>query len=188
MKESDDDKKWGYLLSYSAKFTLWTGVVIVFPSLLSVIIFAGCNSSTTVSTSNDYSVNIKTEDDKFVPFCDLTRKADEYNGKTVQTSAILLIAKETSILYDFNCSKEDQVVWYKTEGATVYKKLYPYLLSLNKGGEKRLVVDVVGEFRKKQENEPGFGHLNSYKYLFVISEVQAIKSDSLNIPFPTTLK
>ncbi len=188
MKENDD-KKWNYLPNYSAKYTLWTGIAIVFLSLLLVIIFAGCNSSTTVSKSADYSANNKTEEGKSVPFCDLIRNADDFDGKTVQTSAVLFVAKETSILYGIDCSGEEQIVWYETkDNVAVYKKLYPYLLNLNKGGEKRLIVDIVGEFKKRKHDDSGFGHLNGYKYLFIISEVQAIKSDSLDIPFPATLK
>lgn len=157
----------------------WTRInTKVLTSLLFLVFLTNCSGVNKSSHSKDVSAN-----EKILSFCELTQNVDLYDDQLVHTSAYLYLAKESAFLYDVGCSTEEQLVSYDTQDKdSVNKKLLPFLINHSGDGTIRLKIKITGIFKKKKDI--GFGHLNAYNYLFIISEVEVVESNSNNIPLP----
>lgn len=119
-------------------------------------------------------------------FCELINDPNKFDGKIVQTQTILLSKSETAILYHRDCIDEKKQVWWEIKENPINDKLDPFFnpdsVEYKKTGIIRVDIELIGKFKVKKN--VGFGHLNSFNYLFEISEIKTVKNVDLDYPYP----
>jgi hypothetical protein len=103
-----------------------------------------------------------------------------YVGKTIRVRATWQWGFEWSFLYDRNCMNRDNRAWLETvkedQLCPVAKSNFKKLK--DKGFNSKADVTVVGQL----SDGGGYGHLNGYKYQFIISCLESAKQIPSDVP------
>jgi hypothetical protein len=106
-----------------------------------------------------------------VPYCDLIRDAASYNSIPVRIKATWLSGFEASFIFDKDCSEKKDLSWVGFEDNENLCAVTQENLKSHKDNGGASIVTAVGKLYHKG----GYGHMNSYKYKFVISCLEEIK-------------
>lgn len=152
----------------------------IFCFSVALLIFAsqiGCASHSV----DEQEVRLTTSDE--VSFCQLLDRSREFDNREVLTTAILLTQFETAVLYDASCINEEKLVWYEIKDESEQERFSTNLTSeYESRGTFRAKVKISGTFHVKKAR--GFGHLNSFEYLFSISKVISVSAVKEDVPYP----
>lgn len=156
---------------------------VVFPILMILLSFC----QTASETSEDVRVKEGVLNDTVsVSFCELLDNPGLYDGREVQTTAILLTGFESAFLYDPTCVSNEKLVWFEVENDSVNEELGKYLRpetpEFRKVGLNRVNGRFLGTFQTKKDK--GFGHLNSSNYKLTIKAVEDLSSVSDKVAYP----
>jgi hypothetical protein len=127
-----------------------------------------------------------------VAFCELVSHPQRYDKRVVRTEAISAIGIESAVLYDPQCSTEETRAWvtYDSAWSKTDQKLrtaYNNLLSdenngrIPRGHSGRARAVLVGRFEASDKN--GYGHLNQYRFQFVIMNLEKVEKVGEDIPY-----
>ncbi len=109
-----------------------------------------------------------------VSFCEMMRNPEQYYGKKVRIRARWCRGFERSYLYGRACNDIGSHAWTRLaiadEDRASRKLLDRLIKARNRSFTSRADVTVVGELQ-----EGRFGHMNAYRYLFVISSIEEAK-------------
>ena len=137
---------------------------------LLIVLFAGSHQQQPVE-----STSIPT-----VSYCELISNPKSYAWKTVRVKATYEWGFEWQFLYDRECINRDNRAWIETvdedQLCAVAKRNFKKLK--DKAFTNKADVVVIGTLYA----EGGYGHLNGYKYQFVISCLESAKQISSNVP------
>ena len=151
-----------------------------------ILLFASCGPERSKSPIDQQTNSETTVESVSVDFCELVDKAETYNGKRVETRAILLAGFESAFLYDPKCVTDERLVWFVISEAGAEKKLSEYLTpdttEFRAVGLNRVKGKFIGVFRTP--NGKGFGHLNTSNYQFEIADVYELQRVPDSIPYP----
>lgn len=123
--------------------------------------------------------------------CDLLKSKNKYKGKTVLIENFLDIGGETSTFkFEEGCSITEHIaVGTDTAFNDENFEKATDLLSLQSKGEKKLGfslrwsaflrVKIRAEGILKTSSKPKYGHLNSYKHLFLITDAEVVSESQL---------
>ena len=152
--------------------------------VLSLLVSSFACNSTKLPLADE--VNTPTLKQQQIRFCDLLNNSETFDNKKLKTTAILLIGFEKAFLYDPECVNSKKIVWFEIEDKTLSDKLDRYLqpdsVEYRSKGVIRLKVELSGLFYAKKPI--GYGHLNSFDYLFKIEEINNISDVSTDVPYP----
>lgn len=106
-----------------------------------------------------------------VAYCELIHNAEKYDGKVVRTNATYRFGFEWAEFYCLDCWDGEHRTWvdYEDELCPKSKKI--------KGNNFRgrtVNVQVVGKFYGA--GRMGYGHMNAYRYKFVVSCMERAKT------------
>jgi len=113
-------------------------------------------------------------------FCDIVSNPDKYNGSLIQTRTTLAASFENAFAYDLNCYDKKNLVWYETDNEKAEASLRNFL-EIKIHETKRADVTFVGIF---QHDADGFGHLNGFRFRFIINDVKEINIIPQDVPWP----
>lgn len=161
-------------------------------SVLTLLSISKCTSSSPRPNDIEWPPSLSTlvQQAPTVAFCQLVNNPAQFNGKLVRTQAIFYADAENEVLYDLMCEDERSLTWVSYDASYVYsdknvKKRFEDLLCLTSpcpSGKVNTVV--VGRF--EGPSEKGYGHLNGYRYQFVIMRMEQaepiVSSMTKNIP------
>lgn len=158
--------------------------VIIFPIL--TVIFSFCQNTAFENHKNvERDDRILTETVQ-VEFCELLDRANAFDGREVQTVAILMVGFESAFLYDPRCLTNDKLVWFEVESDLVNEQLGIYMrpdtFEFRTVGVNRVNGKFLGTFQTKKEK--GFGHMNSSSYRFNIKDAIGLSYVSNDVPYP----
>jgi hypothetical protein len=115
-----------------------------------------------------------------ISYCEIVGNPKLYAGKTVRVKATYEWGFEWQFLYNRECINRDHRAWVETvnedELCAVTRKNFKKLK--DKRFTNKADVVVVGTLYDKG----GYGHLNGYKYQFVISCLESAKQIPSNVP------
>jgi hypothetical protein len=106
----------------------------------------------------------------------------QFNGKLVRTQAIFYVDAENEVLYDSLCDDERSFTWVAYDASYVYsnkdvrKRLEELLCRTRPCPSGKVNALVVGRFEGPSEN--GYGHLNGYRFQFVMMRVEKAEAIS----------
>ena len=106
-----------------------------------------------------------------VDFCTLKEKPNEFNGRLVSVNAYIHRDPENFSIYDVKCNK-DTFVWAEYDDALVEKEramLQDALCQTKPCPRGEARVRVTGRF--EGPSETGYGHLNDYRFKFIITTI-----------------
>jgi hypothetical protein len=126
-----------------------------------------------------------------IAFCELISHPELYDKRVVRTEAISAIGIESAVLYDPQCSTEETRTWVTHDAAwsKADKKLlmaYNALLfdenngRVPRGHSGRARAVLIGRFEASDKN--GYGHLNQYRFQFVIMGIEKVESVPEDVP------
>ena len=122
-----------------------------------------------------------------VAFCDLVSSPQLYNQKIVRTEASAVATSELAFLYDARCDSKEPRIDFEFENDQASKTLGPLLdRSLGKDKPRRVNVTVVGRF--DGPSKKGYGHLNSFRFHFLIMAVEKTDPTPSDVPWPWETK
>lgn len=127
-----------------------------------------------------------------VAFCELISHPELYDKRVVRTEVISAIGIESAVLYDPQCSTEETRTWvtYDSAWSKTDKKLqtaYNDLLydenngRIPRGHSGRARAVLVGRFEASDKN--GYGHLNQYRFQFVIMGIEKVWKVDEGVPY-----
>lgn len=119
--------------------------------------------------------------------CELSTNVNQFDGKEVEISAILITGREYTYLYDPQCrGKQEYEFWYEIRKDDVNRKLdsitNPENPEYKKVGLIRVRADFQGILRVKKDN--GFGPDGYYLYELQIEDANNISSVAEDVPYP----
>lgn len=110
-----------------------------------------------------------------VGFCELINKPEQYNDKVVRTEAILYSDRENGALYSSECNDTKKDTWadfdasYDYSEESVKNKFKEVLCPRAPCPSGKAKVTVVGRF--EGPSQQGYGHLNAYRFRFLIMRI-----------------
>lgn len=127
-----------------------------------------------------------------VAFCELISHPERYDGRIIRTEAISAIGVESAVVYDPQCSTGETRTWVTHDAAWAKadKKLqtaYNNLLydenngRIPRGRSGRARAVLVGRF--EASNKDGYGHLNQYRFQFVIMGIERVEKVADDVPY-----
>lgn len=118
-----------------------------------------------------------------VAFCEIVRNPKQHVAKLVRTHAIVGAGREIQFIYDPSCYGKNTLIWIETENKEASIALYD-ALEAHQGdyGSRRVNGVVVG--RLEGPSKEGYGHLNGFKYQFVITAVESVEAVPPEVPWP----
>lgn len=117
-----------------------------------------------------------------VAFCDLVSSPQLYNRKIVRTQASAVATSELAFLYDASCDSKEPWIDFEFENDQASKTLGPLLdRSLGKDKPRRANITVVGRF--DGPSKEGYGHLNSFRFHFLIMAVEKAEPTPPDVPW-----
>lgn len=127
-----------------------------------------------------------------VAFCELISHPELYDKKVVRTEAISAVGIESQVLYDPQCSTAETRVWVTQDAAweKADKKLQAAYLALlfdennnriPRGRSGRAKAVLTG--RLEASNKNGYGHLNQYRFQFVIMGIEKVEKVPEDVPY-----
>ncbi len=122
-----------------------------------------------------------------VSFCDLVSSPELYNRKIVRTQASAVATSELAFLYEASCDSKEPWIDFEFENDQASKTLGPLIdRSLGKNKPRRSNVTVVGRF--EGPSKEGYGHLNSFRFHFLIMAVEKAEPTPPEVPWPWETK
>jgi len=119
-------------------------------------------------------------------FCYLLHHDKDFDGKEIETTAILVSGFESSFMYDPGCIDKDKSVWFYIDSEMANVQLSKYLgkesPEFRTTGLERVRGKFVGTFEVKVGR--GFGHMNSSEYSFVIKRADELSTVPAETAFP----
>ncbi len=127
-----------------------------------------------------------------VAFCELISHPKLYDKRIVRTEAISAVGVESQVLYDPQCSTAETRVWVTQDAAweKADKKLQAAYLALlfdennnriPRGRSGRAKAVLIG--RLEASNKNGYGHLNQYRFQFVIMGIEKVERVPEDVPY-----
>lgn len=127
-----------------------------------------------------------------VAFCELISHPELYSKKIVRTEAISAIGIESQVLYDPQCSTKETRTWVTQDAAwekadkKLQKAYFDLLFDENnnripRGRSGRAKVVLIG--RLEASNKNGYGHLNQYRFQFVIMGIEKVERVPEDVPY-----
>lgn len=148
--------------------------------LLMVILFSlpGCTAPQPKTDGTTWSpaASAVAQDTPTVALCELVHNPKQFDNKTVRTQAIFFVDSESQALYDPACDNKDTAMWaeydvsYTFSDEEVKRKLSNLLCQTKPCPSGEAHVTIVGRFEDSNGN--GYGHLNGYRFRFVIMRVE----------------
>lgn len=122
-----------------------------------------------------------------IAFCELINNPARYRGIPVRTRATIITFREHQSIYDPSCYREDALTWIDFYSNDIYLKMDDTLRAFRGPGmTTRVSVTAVGRF-EGPSNE-GFGHLNEFKYRFVIMGLEGAEAVPGDVAWPWDVK
>lgn len=132
-----------------------------------------------------------------ISFCDVVNQPDRNNQKIIRTRAILVQSLSASVdggelyLYSQSCNQSDKYVLVEFDQAYNANKqtqstLERYVSQNNNRGVGRSEIVFIGRFDNAKKS--GFGHLDAWRYRFVIVDIENVKSVSKGVPWPKQIQ
>lgn len=127
-----------------------------------------------------------------IAFCKLIEQPRLYDNRVVRTEAISAVGMESQVLYDPRCSTAETRTWVVSaasvgESNREVSKVY-YALLFDKennrypvGRSGRARAMLVGRFEASDKN--GYGHLNQYRFQFVIMRIEKAERVADDVPY-----
>ncbi|SRR6266568_4565414 len=116
----------------------------------------------------------------YVRFCELVENPQGYSNQILRTEATLYSNHENVALSSSECNDTKNIVWtdfdpsYDYSDEAVKKKFTEQLCPQTPCPSGKAKVIVVGQF--EGPNDQGYGHLNAYRYRFLIMRI--IRADA----------
>ena len=153
-----------------------------------VLAFPGCVSPqpTIAPPSLEVRPTIDLPEGQTVAFCDLVANPERYNHKIVRTQATVVTTFELSFLYDLPCNREEAWTYFETHNSQSSEGLEAVLGDLVRGKARRANATVIGEFDGSLKE--GYGHLDSFRFSFVIMAVEKAEPVPPDVPWPWKTK
>jgi len=110
-----------------------------------------------------------------VKFCELVGKPEQYRNKTFRTEAIFYADHENTALYSTECLEAGKYVWtdfdpsYQYSNESVKQKFNELRCPQRPCPSGKAKLSVVGRFEGPIQQ--GYGHLNAYRFRFVIMRI-----------------
>lgn len=121
-----------------------------------------------------------------VDFCNMLNSPRDFDGKEVQTTAILVAGFEGTFMYDTRCIDKENSVSFDIESDFANKQLEPYMgietPEFKATGLDRVRGKFVGTFQVKKGT--GFGHMNLSEFKFVIRSADELSFVPTETKFP----
>lgn len=123
---------------------------------------------------------------EMVTFCTLLDHPNDFAGKEIQTTAVLVTGFESAFIYDPQCVDPKKSVWFEIDSEIANEKLIPYMEretpEFKTTGLERVRGNFVGTFQVKKER--GFGHMNLSEFNFVIRSADELSAVPPDTAFP----
>ena len=113
-----------------------------------------------------------------VAFCDLVNNPELYDGKVVRVRAFYRVGFEWSQMYCAECVDGETSTWVEFEDEMCRGSKEPK-------DDRTSSVVFVGKFYGSGR---GYGHLNAYRFRFVVSCVEKSKTVLKSSPHPLSLR
>lgn len=153
--------------------------------LVVILVFAGCVSSDpaiappslVVKPTPTVSLEAQT-----VTFCDLVANPELYNGKIIRTQATAVTTFEVAFLYDLPCNREGAWTYFEATNDESSKAIEVLLGEFVRGKARRAKMTISGRF--DGPSKEGYGHLNSFRFRFLIMNVEKGEPVPPDAPWP----
>lgn len=103
-----------------------------------------------------------------VPYCELIRNPSAYDGRKVRIAATYRSGYEWSEIYDRDCFDFERRTWVEFENLDAESRRVLEDLKTESSEGRTLSVIFAGTFENSKGN---YGHLNDYKHLLKVSNV-----------------
>lgn len=148
---------------------------------------AGCtalnSSSQAVSLPKQSPAASAVKDNLPIGFCEIISNSDRYRDRPIRTQVTVINAFENQFVYDRSCYGKDTLAWLEFYSGEVYSVLNDKLRAARRPGEPiRVNVTAVGRF--EGPSKEGFGHLNAFKFRFIVMDIENTEAVPAEIPFP----
>lgn len=151
--------------------------ILGLPLLLSVMIANRCGSRESKPSDIEVPPSLSglIDNAPTVGFCDLVDNPEKHNNQVVRTTAIFYRDRENSVLYSAQCNDTKKDAWADFDPSNDYseesvKKNFNDALCISKPCPSgKATVIVVGRF--EGPSQEGYGHLNGYRFRFVIMRI-----------------
>ncbi len=166
--------------------------VLTVPLLCALVVWlAGCEARTTPRedsappppSSSPESSLAPAYDVPTVAFCELVRNPKQYAGNVVRIRAIVVAGKEIYTIYDQSCYGEDTLTWIEHGSKESSIALYDGLQA-HRGDNRAMRVNATLVGHLEGPSEEGYGHLNGFKYQFIVMSVESVKAVPPEVPWP----
>jgi hypothetical protein len=149
-----------------------TGVLALCLSSLS---FEGCSGSLLHNEKDPSAIAKPSPSATFeaptVGFCDLVQQPERYDRKLVRTKATVVVDNyENAFLFSSECKNRGTYTHFRVESDQARQSLDAALRPFIKGKVSGADVTIVGQFLGP--NKEGYGHLNRYRFEFLIKKVE----------------
>jgi hypothetical protein len=129
---------------------------------------------------------LKVDLTEIVEFCHMLDHPNDFDGKEVQTTAILVAGRFPAFMYDARCIDKKRSVYFEVDSGFANEQLARFLGAetpeFKATGLERVRGKFVGTFQAKKNT--GFGPMNSYEYRFVITKTDELSYVPIETPYP----
>jgi hypothetical protein len=117
-----------------------------------------------------------------VSFCELTRHPERYVGRQVRINSSYVVWWESSFLYNLKCNNDESKIWpeFNCSDRKCYELVQKQLRRAKDQFAARADVSLVGTLK----GPGGFGHLDHFRYMFLINEVESASPIPDDTPWP----
>lgn len=167
-----------YSLQEKLSMSLLKYIISMSSLLTCAVSLIGCiETQPTITAPSSEMVSIPvTEEIEFVPLCTIVGNPNAYDGKRVRTRASIVVDLEVAYLYDTVCRGESTRVHIEFGNEQSSEKLELLLGAFVRGEARGAVATFTGRF--ENSNKGGYGHLDSFAFQFVITDVEEGRSMS----------
>lgn len=115
-----------------------------------------------------------------VPFCELTAHPDQYAGKVIRTRVRYFAGVESSGIYSEECHSKGQMALLSIECESEKdckersKKIYGIIEREKHLTSAGNTIDFTLIGRLEGPGVIGYGHLNGFKFMFFVREIEAV--------------
>lgn len=153
--------------------------------LLTLMVFcAQCGQFGSQNLPSTETVEVDTVE--VVDFCYMLNNPRDFDGKEVQTTAILVTGFESAFMYDARCIDKKKSVWFDIESEAANERLAQYMGTetpeFKATGLERVRGKFTGTFHVKKTS--GFGHMNLSEFRFAIRRADELSFVPTETAFP----
>lgn len=154
--------------------------------MLLLILMVFCTQCGQFGSQNLPSIEAPTDPIEMVEFCNMLDHPNDFDGKEVQTTAILVSGRFSAFMYDDRCIDKEKSVTFDVESYFANKQLDHYMgietPEFKATGLDRVRGTFNGTFHVKKNT--GFGHMNLSEFKFVIRRADELSFVPVETAFP----